>query len=301
MNKLFILLSLFFSFYYGNLLPKYEYQATYSFVDIENISDKKMQETVEVIKNRINKFIRNVDVSINSNQELLVKIKADFNLERLNAVVLNQGKLDFWPCYTKDEVIHFVTEINKVKSNDTISDSLTTMIKGFSYDGFFNIAKKDTTNFRSYINKPEVKLLFTKEYKGLKFLFGMPNDELITVYAIKSNDKERASVNETHILDAIQGFDQINRPTISVTMDEFGAHNWSKITGEAYEKNSKIAITINDIVYSAPGVVSGPITGGLSQISGGFSIEEAQNLSYILGSQKSIPKLKFIKVSEIED
>ena len=45
--------------------------------------------------------------------------------------------------------------------------------------------------------------------------------------------------------------------------------------------NRPIAIVLDDIVYSAPNV-NGPIEGGNSEISGNFTVEEAQDLANIL-------------------
>ena len=45
--------------------------------------------------------------------------------------------------------------------------------------------------------------------------------------------------------------------------------------------NRPIAIVLDDIVYSAPNV-NGPIEGGNSEISGNFTVEEAQDLASIL-------------------
>jgi SecD/SecF fusion protein len=46
-----------------------------------------------------------------------------------------------------------------------------------------------------------------------------------------------------------------------------------------------IAIVLDDVVYSAPNV-NGPIEGGSSEISGNFTVEEAQDLANILKSGK---------------
>jgi SecD/SecF fusion protein len=67
-------------------------------------------------------------------------------------------------------------------------------------------------------------------------------------------------------------------------MNARGARVWEKMTGEAYNNQSQIAIVLDDIVYSAPGVTSGPIAGGRSQISGDFNITEGQDLANVLKS-----------------
>ncbi|OEK08043.1 hypothetical protein A8C32_16445 [Flavivirga aquatica] len=64
------------------------------------------------------------------------------------------------------------------------------------------------------------------------------------------------------------------------------------MTGKTFRNRTSIGITINNLVYSASGVTSGAIKVGRSAISGNFTVEEAQDLSIILSSQKSILKLK---------
>jgi SecD/SecF fusion protein len=57
--------------------------------------------------------------------------------------------------------------------------------------------------------------------------------------------------------------------------------------------NRPIAITLDDVVYSAPNV-NGPIEGGNSEISGSFTIEQAQDLSNILKSGKTNAPAKIV-------
>jgi SecD/SecF fusion protein len=46
-----------------------------------------------------------------------------------------------------------------------------------------------------------------------------------------------------------------------LSMQMNGAKGWEELTGRAYTKKSNIAIVLDNIVYSAPGVSSGPIAG----------------------------------------
>jgi SecD/SecF fusion protein len=57
------------------------------------------------------------------------------------------------------------------------------------------------------------------------------------------------------------------KPAVSMQMNGQGAKAWEELTGRAYTK-SNIAIVLDDVVYSAPGVSTGPISGGRSEISG---------------------------------
>ena len=57
-----------------------------------------------------------------------------------------------------------------------------------------------------------------------------------------------------------------------------------------------IAIVVDGVVYSASGVMAGPIKGGRSEISGDFTLEEGQDLAMAVGSGE-IPKMKILNYS----
>jgi preprotein translocase subunit SecD len=64
--------------------------------------------------------------------------------------------------------------------------------------------------------------------------------------------------------------------TVDVTMSVDGADKWGQMTTENAGKF--VAITMDDLVYSAPRV-NEPILGGNTQISGNFTKEDAEDLS----------------------
>jgi SecD/SecF fusion protein len=70
-------------------------------------------------------------------------------------------------------------------------------------------------------------------------------------------------------------------------MNGKGAKIWEEMTKNANKNSSQIAIVLDDIVYSAPGVTSpGGIAGGRSEITGDFSITEGQDLANVLRAGK---------------
>jgi SecD/SecF fusion protein len=81
-------------------------------------------------------------------------------------------------------------------------------------------------------------------------------------------------------------------------MNGKGAKVWEEMTGYASENQSQIAIVLDDIVYSAPGVSSGAISGGRSEITGDFSITEGQDLANVLRAGK-LPASADIIQSEV--
>src|SRR5438045_7002981 len=74
-------------------------------------------------------------------------------------------------------------------------------------------------------------------------------------------------------------------------MTPSGSRTWAKLTTD--NVNKPIAITLDDIVYSAPNV-NGPIEGGNSEIAGNFTVEQAQDLANILKSGKTNAPAKIV-------
>lgn len=67
--------------------------------------------------------------------------------------------------------------------------------------------------------------------------------------------------------------------TVTVQMTQYGAAKWKDITTNNVGRLT--AIVLDDAVYSAP-VINGPIPNGNTEISGDFTIPEAQDLATVL-------------------
>jgi len=156
------------------------------------------------------------------------------------------------------------------------------------------ILPKDTATFHRYLQMPAVKSILPKD---LVFAYGQENKEdrngAIEVYALKVNPANPAPpVSGERVVDARQDYDQNGNPEISMTMDNIGAREWRKLTGELAPTNpddrstyNYVAIVLDDIVYSAPSIL-GEISGGRSSITGSFTVEEAKDMANILKSGK---------------
>ncbi len=159
-------------------------------------------------------------------------------------------------------------------------------------------ATKDTGIVRSYLENPAFKSLFPPD---VVWLYGIPNlnektnrkSDRVPLYAIKTNGKEKARLEGEAIKDARQDYDQAtNKVEVKMDMNTSGAKIWSKMTEENIGK--PIAIVLDNIVYSAPNVIS-KIDGGSSSISGGFTLEEAQDLANILKAGKLPAPAKIVQ------
>ena len=95
---------------------------------------------------------------------------------------------------------------------------------------------------------------------------------------------------------ATSEFDNLQGQVVSMSMNDDGARNWSRITGQNIGK--AIAIVLDDQVYSFPNVNS-QIDGGRSQISGRFTLEEANDLANVLESGKMVARVNVASESVI--
>lgn len=151
---------------------------------------------------------------------------------------------------------------------------------------------RDTAEINSYLKTPQVRRLLPAQHRFAKFVWGLAdenaelNDTFVSLYALQGNRENKPALDGSVVVDASQSFDQMNRVTVDMQMNGRGAREWEALTGKAYNNQSQIAIVLDDVVYSAPGVTSGPIAGGRSQITGDFTILEGQDLANILKAGK---------------
>ncbi|MEP6262416.1 MAG: protein translocase subunit SecDF [Gillisia sp.] len=157
---------------------------------------------------------------------------------------------------------------------------------------------QDTAKVREYLNLPQVKSLLPTDLRYAEFAWGVPKNNFVELYALKGNRENIPQLTGDVVTDAQQTFDQLGRVAVSMQMNGKGAKAWEEMTGKAYTEQSNIAIVLDRTVYSAPGVSTGPISGGRSEITGDFDITEGQDLANVLRAGK-LPAAASIIQSEI--
>ncbi len=154
----------------------------------------------------------------------------------------------------------------------------------FSSFGWMIYPLADTAKINDILQREDIQALIPGDMKFLwnvkKMDFNDEGDdrEMIQLYAIKVSRTGKAPLSGEVITNARQDFNQ-GRPVVSMAMNANGAKDWKKLTGANI--NRRIAIVLDNFVYSAPNVEN-EIPNGSSQISGSFTVEEAQDLANIL-------------------
>ncbi len=137
--------------------------------------------------------------------------------------------------------------------------------------------------------RPDLKLCWTVK----------PQDEktnLFTLVALKKRPDGTPAMTGDVVTKAQGEFDNMQGQIVTMEMNDEGAQQWSKLTGDNI--NRAIAIVLDDQVYSYPNVNT-KIDGGRSQITGNFSVEEANDLANVLQSGKMVAKVDVASESVI--
>ncbi len=175
------------------------------------------------------------------------------------------------------------------------------------YPGIVGIvAIKDTAELNKYLRMQVVKNSFPA---NSKFAYGKQERDnegnqvnQLELYLLKTvPGRETAELEGNAIDNAYQEYDQLGNITVSMKMTNAGGQKWADMTGRNVKK--PIAITLDDIVYSAPNVTQ-KIEGGNSQINMGgrgtgkqnqLVLEEAIDLANILKSGKLEAPAKIVQ------
>ena len=298
--------------------------------------DESIISAFEVLRKRIDKFgVTQPNIQrLGNSGRILVELPGAKDVDRVKNLLQSTAQLEFWETHKNNQFMNFLAQANEylktiavdqinnaeedVKSSidDLLADveaqdstsivsinPLLDMIVGYGFQGgpvLAQFASKDSEKVMGYLDTPEVRKLLPRNLRYTKFAWGKPeqNSEIIELYALKSNRDDIAPLSGGVVVDAMQSYDMSGSPAVSMQMNSQGARTWEAMTGKAFRETTNIAIVLDDIVYSAPGVSSGPISGGRSEITGNFSLNEAIDLANVLRAGK-LPAAAEIIQSEI--
>ena len=299
--------------------------------------DESIISAFEVLRKRIDKFgVTQPNIQrLGTSGRILVELPGAKDVERVKNLLQSTAQLEFWETYKNEQFFAFLNQANEVvkeieaatvateeeKSEDSAIDDLLAdveaqdsitpsaanpildLVRGYGYLGgpvLAQFAKKDMEKVQAYLDHPEVRKLLPANLRYVTFAWGKPNPnaDIIDLYVIKSNRDGVPPLSGGVIVDAVQTYSQIGQPAVSMQMDAKGARIWENMTGKAFKDGSSIAIVLDDVVYSAPGVNNGAIAGGRSEITGSFTLNEAIDLANVLRAGK-LPASAEIIQSEI--
>lgn len=170
------------------------------------------------------------------------------------------------------------------KLHPLLSMLQTTPQGALSIVGYAHV--RDTAAIDKIIYSEEAKRILPSDVKlmwSAKPTDGLSAKNIFELHALKvTQSNGRAPLEGDVITDARDEFNSVTgRPTVNMTMNSDGARRWASLTKANVGR--AIAIVLDGVVYSAPRV-SGEITGGSSEISGNFTIEDTKDLANTLKS-----------------
>jgi SecD/SecF fusion protein len=146
---------------------------------------------------------------------------------------------------------------------------------------------RDTAAINKLLSSEDAKQILPSDLSlkwGVKAADFDKKAQVFELYAIKITERNgRAPLEGDVITTAKDEFDQLGHPCVSMSMNSDGARRWAQLTKANVGKS--IAIVLDNYVYSAPNV-NNEISGGNSQITGNFTIEDTKDLANTLKSGK---------------
>jgi len=300
--------------------------------------DESINSAFEVLRKRIDKFgVTQPNIQrLGNSGRILVELPGAKDIERVKKLLQSTAQLEFWYAFKGQDFMNFMIQANEVvksiegtqevstssdnsnseidvllgTDSDTNSVEINPILDAFVDYGYSGgpivgiFDTKDQQRISDYLKMPEVKSLLSQEQRYAKFVWGIPElgpegNEQVELYVLQGNRDNKPELNGSVVVDASQQMDIRNNATVSMQMNAKGAKIWEKMTGTAFTNGSQIAIVLDETVYSAPGVTTGAISGGSSEISGSFKLAEAIDLANVLMAGKLPASADIIQADEV--
>lgn len=178
---------------------------------------------------------------------------------------------------------------------------LSSLLSNYGGDQYFvKLADKGTVD-QILRKRKDVKALYPVNllfmWSAATVEYGDKKEIGYVLYAIKTLPNGKAKVGGKDVREASTGYDtETGNITVDVVMSEEGDAKWAQMT--TANVGQIVAITMDSVVYSAPNV-NEPISGGKTQISGSFTIEEAKELAGLLNGGALPAPLKIVEQTKV--
>ncbi|MBR6002882.1 MAG: protein translocase subunit SecDF [Bacteroidales bacterium] len=276
-----------------------------------------VDNSFNVLRNRIDRFgVTQPNIqAVGNSGKILIELPGVKDPERVRKLLQGTASLEFWPTFTSNEVDlnavdAYIAEVFR-NTGDTVAiskeyasaaDSIRVATEEYAKNHpLFSVLNPSGWNnacigFASGVDTATVNkyLAMATDYlpQGFRGLWTVKPSEFAqgaNVYelvAIKATSRDgKAPLDGGVVTDARVEFGSANQgnPSVSMSMNAEGASIWAHLTKDNIGK--QIAIVLDGLVYSYPNV-QGEISGGNSQITGNFDVQEAEDLANVLKSGK---------------
>ncbi len=300
------------SFFAANSDKKLTYDASDAEVTtyLKGKTDEAFDQAINVIKKRVDKFglVQPGVYPDRENNTVSIEMAGVKNPESIKKQLQTSANLEMWEVAKYGEVAQQFNNadnaytkgisITKDTAGNTITDTsnknaanpnlakrkkLSDVFKPASGNHIGSVADADTVFFNEMLASEEYRNAIPAE---IKIMYGKKDEQVAgkdnPIYALKTFGEEKAPIGGAMIVDAYNSVDPtFGKPYVSIELSTEGKEKFRALTKKLAGRGS-IAITLDNMVYSAP-TVNEEISGGSAQISGGFqNNDEAKELSEIL-------------------
>ncbi len=265
---------------------KLEFYETYTYKDIYPLllkADKKLSEIIQAKK-------LNLDTTKAGQPSLALGDTTKSLLEEATAQDTTQQAKSFEQFQKQHPLFALLKPYVDEKGNLIRQD----------YASVGYALKKDMKRINKYLEMPEIKALFPHDLKfawTAKPAFWDKSGKVYELVALKTTRDGQPQLTGDVVVDARHEYNQVKGSAeVTMIMNAQGSQIWAKLTRANI--GHQIAIVLDGLVYSYPTVQS-EIKGGVSQITGDFTISEAQDLANVLKSGKLPVSVHIVELEHV--
>ncbi|HEX2961441.1 MAG TPA: protein translocase subunit SecD [Ignavibacteriales bacterium] len=279
-------------------------------------ADDAVSRAMEIIRNRVDQYgVSEPSIQKQGSRRIIVELPGVAKEEEAKHLLQGSALLEFKLLKDPNFTVQVMQKVDEVLAGTGIADSTLndstkaanktaaakkdTTQKQLSKEEFakqhpfFSIAmippqaqtaeayvkESDRGRLDMMLNRPEVKKVMPDNVEFLysaKPITGQDGGKYRLLYLVNKN----AELTGGTITEARANIDpQTSGAEVTMQMNSEGAREWARITGSNIGK--RIAIVLDNFVYSAPNVIS-KIPNGSSQITGMKDMEEAKLIEIVL-------------------
>lgn len=260
-------------------------------------AESAIDNSFNVLRNRIDRFgVTSPNIQkVGENGRILVELPGVKDPERVRKLLKASANLEFWRTYTSlpdksnslSNILPKLNEFNQIAVAKYGEDN-PQLFGDYGNGCIAIVPEKDTTKVNDYLRSDDFRRLHMPAEFVPMWQFKADDNHTVQLVAIYDKSKKGEApldgdvVTESRVQTSDYGRGG-SAYTVSMTMNAEGANKWARLTRECIHQ--RIAIVLDGMVYSYPNV-NNEIPGGSSEISGDFTLEEAEDLANVLKSGK---------------
>ena len=280
--------------------------------------DKQVQSQVDaafnIFRTRIDQFgvvSPNIQKLQDKNGQVLLELPGVKEPERVTELLKSSANLEFYEVYNYNEIQNELSRLAQlISQEDSVNHTnLYALLGGPQRSGSpvvgmvtpQNKALVDSLMHGETAKKTlpaDLTLMWTVKPTEIPVTDAKGNivkkddgSNLTTPYWELVALKGEAALEGDAVVQASSEYDNLQGNMVNMKMNDRGAKEWATITRN--NMGRAIAIVLDNNVYSFPNV-NNEITGGSSQITGNFTLEEANDLANVLKSGKMSAKVEVV-------